>query len=554
LVSIGTWLVGRRCGVRAMKQNDLIPVRRALISVSDKTGLTDLAGTLAREFSVELISTGGTSRWLQDAGLNVRDVSDLTGFPEMMDGRVKTLHPKVHGGLLALRDNSQHLAAMQAHGISPIDLIIVNLYPFEEVTAKPDCNFEQAVENIDIGGPAMIRSAAKNHCYVAVITDPNQYAELLNNLRKNNGSTDLNFRFQLASAAFIRTARYDTAISSYLTGRLDQQQQVDSAPSTAQSGLNPVLWLILKRQQMLRYGENPHQSAALYSNTPTPVGLCAAQQLHGKALSYMNLLDSDAALALVNEFEEPAAAIIKHANPCGCAVAGSLSEAFDLAYAGDPAAAFGGILAMNRRVDIAAARQIVSGKRFIEVMLAPEYEPQALDLLRDRWSECRILSVARSNNAAFNYRSVDGGVLVQQIDLGFDQSEWKVVSDRQPTAKEWQDLKFSFLVCKHVKSNAITICAQGQLLAAGAGQMSRVTSCRLAVELAQLNGHAEKLAGSVGASDAFFPFPDGPEILVNAGVTAIIQPGGSKKDDQTIQLCNDRKAALVFTGRRHFRH
>ncbi|HTV48139.1 MAG TPA: bifunctional phosphoribosylaminoimidazolecarboxamide formyltransferase/IMP cyclohydrolase [Phycisphaerae bacterium] len=538
-----------------MEQVNLIPLRRALISVSDKTGLADFAGALVREFAVKLISTGGTARWLQNAGLSVRDVADLTGFPEMMDGRVKTLHPKIHGGLLAVRDNPEHRAAMQAQGIEPIDLVVINLYPFEETISKSDCSLEQAIENIDIGGPAMIRSAAKNHCYVTAITDPSGYEQLLKNLRKNNGSTDMDFRFQMAAAAFDRTARYDSAIARYLSDRVIQQRPALDHQSTNET-FAQILNLSLRRQQVLRYGENPHQSAALYSSSTVPSGLCAARQLHGKALSYLNLLDADAAMALVNEFESPAAAIIKHANPCGCAVADALSAAFELAYAGDPAAAFGGILAVNRPIDGTTAEKIVSGKRFIEVILAPDYEPRALQLLRDRWMECRILSVTRDdNNEALDFRSIAGGMLVEQADRdGFDQSECKVVSGRQPTPQEREDLKFAASVCKYVKSNAITICSNGQLLAAGAGQMSRVTSCRLAVELAQLNGHAEKLAGAVAASDAFFPFPDGPEILINAGVKAIIQPGGSKKDDETIQLCNTRNVALVFTGRRHFRH
>jgi phosphoribosylaminoimidazolecarboxamide formyltransferase / IMP cyclohydrolase len=537
-----------------MQQIDLIPVRRVLISVSDKTGLLDVACALVKEFSVELISTGGTSRSLQSAGLNVSDVADLTGFPEMMDGRVKTLHPKIHGGLLAARDNPQHVQTMQEHGIVPIDLLIVNLYPFEQATSKPDCMFEHAIENIDIGGPAMIRSAAKNHRSVVVITDPSQYAQLLENLRKNRGSTDLSFRFEMAAAAFSHTARYDAAIASYLAGCQDNSE---AGRESIDRGLIPLRIELLDRIQVLRYGENPHQAAALYSNTPIPTGLCAARQLHGKALSYMNLLDADAGLALVQEFDQPAAAIIKHANPCGCATADSLSMAFDLAYAGDPVAAFGGILALNRHLDTATAEKIVGGKRFIEVILAPEYEPKALELLLQRWADCRILLTSPQDQGKeeLNIRSIAGGMLIQQTDQsGFERSECHVASERQPTTREWIDMQFAWLVCKHVKSNAITLAAGQQLLSAGAGQMSRVTSCRLAVELAQRNGHAQKLVGAAAASDAFFPFPDGPEILIDAGTSAIIQPGGSKKDDETIKLCNTRSVALVFTGRRHFRH
>ncbi len=524
---------------------DLVPVRRALISVSDKTGLIELAAVLTREFGVEIISTGGTARTLAAAGVKVKDVSQITGFPEMMDGRVKTLHPVVHGGLLALRDNPEHVAAMQGHGIEAIDLLIVNLYPFEQVTAREDCLLENAIENIDIGGPAMIRSAAKNHRSVAVVTDATQYDSLLAQLRSHSGATQLSFRNTLAAAAFARTARYDAAINQYL-----QRHYTQTA-----SGLPAVLAPVLQLQQTLRYGENPHQAGALYAPAGEKRGIAGARQLHGKALSYMNLLDADAAMALVSEFSEPAAAIIKHANPCGCATATTLSEAFDLAYAGDPVAAFGGIVAFNQRVDKATAEKIVAGKRFIEVLLAPQFAPEALALLQQRWADCRVLCVEKPDVESLTYRSISGGALVQTADnAGFDQSMARVVSKRQPDAEQWRDIAFAALTCKHVKSNAITLVRNGQLLGAGAGQMSRVTSCRLCVELANQNGHGEKLAGATAASDAFFPFPDGPEILIAAGAKAIVQPGGSKKDDLTIALCDQHDVALVFTAVRHFRH
>ncbi len=525
---------------------DFVPVRRALISVSNKTGLVELAAILSREFNVDLVSTGGTARALAAAGLPVKDVSQVTGFPEMMDGRVKTLHPGVHGGLLALRDNQQHLAAMREHHIEPIDLLIVNLYPFEQVTARPDCTLEQAIENIDIGGPAMIRSGAKNHRSVAVITDASQYESLAAELRNHRGATSLAFRHMLATAAFARTARYDASINTYL--------QRQYAPETA-SVLPPLLAPVMVLKQALRYGENPHQAGALYAPPGETTGLAGAEQLHGKALSYLNLLDADAAMTLVSEFSQPAAAILKHANPCGCAIAETLAEAFDRAYAGDPVAAFGGIVAFNRPVDKATAEKIVSGKRFIEVLLAPAFDAEALALLQNRWADCRVLRVARPAVESLMLRTISGGILVQQPDAaGFDRANARVVSRRQPDDAQWADLAFAAITCKHVKSNAITLVRHGQLLGAGAGQMSRVTSCRLAVDLARQNGHGDKLSGSIAASDAFFPFPDAPEILIAAGAKAIIQPGGSKKDDLTVQLCDRHDVALVFTGVRHFRH
>ncbi len=547
---------------------NLVPVRRALLSVSDKTGIADFATALQREFNVELVSTGGTAKTLRDAGLKVSDISDLTGFPEMMDGRVKTLHPKVHGGFLALRDNPEHLAAMAAHGIQPIDLICVNLYPFEATIAKPNCSFAEAIENIDIGGPAMIRSAAKNHRSIVVVTDPLQYEKVLKHMRANKtaageGQTPYRFRLDLAMWAYTRTAQYDAAIYPYLA----ETYFKDNPEKTAeQAGLLPALTPRLKKIQDLRYGENPHQLAAFYAFQTSDFNLhpsvATAQQLHGKPLSYINLLDADAAIELVREFQQPAAAVIKHTNPCGCATGTTLPEAFDRAYAGDPVAAYGGIVALNHNVDLKTAEAIVTGKRFLEVVIAPAYDPAALELLKNRWKDCRILATGPLSGAdalvgrpQLHFRSLTGGILVQQPDTaGFDRATCTVTSTRQPTATEWADLAFIWLVTKHVKSNAIAIGKNGQLLAAGAGQMSRPMSAQIALDLARKNGHADQLPGSAAGSDAFFPFPDAPQLLIDAGITAIIHPGGSKKDQETIDLCNRHNVALVATRTRHFAH
>lgn len=549
---------------------DLVTVKRALISVSDKTGIVEFAAALQREFGVELVSTGGTAKVLREAGLAVRDISEVTGFPEMMDGRVKTLHPNVHGGFLALRDNPEHVAAMRKHGIEPIDLVCVNLYPFEQTVARPECTFAEAIENIDIGGPAMIRSAAKNHRSIVVVTDAVQYEKVLKHMRANGGQTPYRFRLDLAMWAYTRTAQYDAAIYPYLA----QAYFKDAADKPAeQAGFLPVLTPRLKKVQDLRYGENPHQAAAFYEisdfKSQISTGVATARQLHGKALSYINILDADAAIELVREFAQPAAAVIKHTNPCGCAVAETLEAAFEKAYAGDPMAAYGGIVALNREVNQETAEAIVGGKRFLEIVIAPGYAPVALQLLKERWKDCRILATGPLSGAdalvgrgigvpadvPLHYRSVTGGVLVQQADAaGFDPKKCTVTSVRRPTEAQWADLAFMWLVTKHVKSNAVAIGKGGQLLGAGAGQMSRPMSAKIAIELARKNGHAEKLAGSVAGSDAFFPFSDGPELLINAGVTAIIHPGGSKKDQETIDLCNRHNIALVATGERHFAH
>ena len=752
----------------------LVPVRRALLSVSDKAGLAEFATALHREFAVELISTGGTARFLRDAGLPVTDVADLTGFPEMMDGRVKTLHPKVHGGLLAQRDHADHVASMKEHGIQPIDLVCINLYPFAKTIENPDVTLDEAIENIDIGGPSMVRSAAKNNTWVLVVTAPSRYEKVLRDLRKHGGRSCEALRLKQAQSAFAHTAEYDGLIAKYLAKRVtpevqperqDQptggaarhleepyaglvttaapavtpprlpmpanvgqraklvQRLLDAAgdlptfvtdllatqavtvvgteaaaflvdrigtdpsgqpavafkdlahirpddsdaaaraaaalkafkelivrcviegkdgaievgppnqenepqyclitllrdgaeivavsavvtrcrngelarqrlssmqlvagyfeffnlrralqnasvelgrfrqPAPIERGdlLPEQLRLSLAKVQNLRYGENPHQRAALYVGAkPHEASVAFATQRHGKELSYINLLDADGALACVKEFAAPAACIVKHTTPCGCATADDLATAFQRAYAGDPLAAFGGIVALNRPVDLAAAEAITSIDKLLEVIVAPSYAGDALDLLRSRWKNVRLLEVgpvvqgdaanpARRDATEINLHKIAGGYLVQERDLlGLDESTWRVASKRPPTDAEMADLRFAWLVCKHVKSNAIAVCRGCMLLGAGAGQMDRPSAARLAVAKA-----GDRIAGAVAASDAFFPFPDGPQLLLDAGVTAIIHPGGSLKDQDTIDLIDSRGAALVLTGQRHFKH
>jgi phosphoribosylaminoimidazolecarboxamide formyltransferase/IMP cyclohydrolase len=548
----------------------LVPVRRGLLSVSDKTGLAEFAAALHREFGVELVSTGGTAKFLRDAGLPVTDVAEVTGFPEMMDGRVKTLHPKVHGGLLALRDHADHLASMAEHRIRPIDLVCINLYPFAETIAKPGVTFAEAIENIDIGGPSMIRSAAKNHAWVVVVTSPDRYEKVLGDLRKHGGRSCAALRLKQAQAAFARTAEYDRGIAEYLakhpmpaavTEREASEIKPPMASAVAASSAPAppmpsaaLFTLALTKKQDLRYGENPHQKAALYVGTkPAEASVAFATQHHGKELSYINLLDADGALACVKEFAAPAACIVKHTTPCGCATADDLATAFLRAYAGDPLAAFGGIVALNRPVDLAAAEAITSIDKLLEVIVAPSYADDALELLRSRWKNVRLLAVGPigpADAAEVSLHKIAGGYLVQERDtLGLDESTWRVASKRQPTAAEMADLRFAWLVCKHVKSNAIVVCKDRMLLGAGAGQMDRPSAARLAVAKA-----GDRVVGSVAASDAFFPFPDGPQLLLDAGVTAIIHPGGSLKDQDTIDLIDGRGAALVLTGQRHFKH
>ncbi len=539
--------------------SDLVPVKRALISVSDKSGLAEFARALVNEFKVQLISTGGTAKFLREQGLTVTDVSEVTGFPEMMDGRVKTLHPKVHGGLLALRDNAEHVAAMQKHDIQPIDLVCINLYPFEKTIAKPGVSFEEAIENIDIGGPSMVRSASKNHRFVVVVTAPEQYEKVLGDLRKHGGCTCEKHRLKLAQQAFAHTGAYDVRIAEYLART--------EAPASEQR-LPVTLKLSLVKKSDLRYGENPHQKAALYiddaaasaeADPTAEASVAFATQHHGKELSYINLLDADAALGVVKEFAGPAACIVKHATPCGVATADDLPTAFRNAFAGDPLAAFGGIVALNKPIDLATAQAITSIDKLLEVIVAPSYATDALDLLKTRWKNVRLLEVGPVTQLSTQHsalstdlliHTISGGYLVQQRDLlGIDEAEWEVISKRQPTAKEMADLKLAWLACKHVKSNAIVIAGNSMMYGSGAGQQDRVGACRIAIAKA-----GERVRGAVAASDAFFPFPDGPQLLLDAGVTAIIHPGGSVKDKETTDLVDQRGAAMVLTGQRHFKH
>jgi phosphoribosylaminoimidazolecarboxamide formyltransferase/IMP cyclohydrolase len=518
-------------------------IRRALLSVSDKTGLLDLARTLAGR-QVELISTGGTRQALGQAGLAVRDISEVTGFPEMLDGRVKTLHPHIHGGILAMRDNAQHQAALQKHGIQPIDLVVCNLYPFEATLARAGSTPEEIIENIDIGGPTLVRAAAKNYHDVAVLTDPGQYASVLQELEQQGGSLSLETRRRLAAAAFARIAAYDQAISAWFAGR----QEGEEFP--------PVLHRQWRRRQTLRYGENPHQKAAFYTDFDAPsASVASAQVLHGKELSYNNILDLDSALGLVREFSGPAAVVIKHNNPCGAAVAGTLVEAFTLAYEGDPLSAFGGVLAFNREIDEATAKPIADPKRFIECIIAPGYSSAALPLLTAWKKNVRLLSTGPLEGPATGdlvLRQVAGGMLAQEPDRNNDQTDFRelrVVTHRQPTEAELADLRFAWVVCKHVKSNAIVLVKGGSVVGVGAGQMSRVDSVHMAARKA-----GARSKGAVLASDAFFPFPDNVEEAARVGVTALVQPGGSVRDEDSIKACDKHDLAMVFTGVRHFRH
>ena len=519
--------------------SDLVPVRRALISVFDKAGLADFAKALHHEFKVELLSTGGTAKFLRDLGLPVTDVSDVTGFPEMMDGRVKTLHPKIHGGLLAIRDNPAHVASMNEHGIQPIDLVCINLYPFQQTISKPGVELEEAIENIDIGGPSMIRSAAKNNRYVLVVTSPERYDKVLGDLREHKGSSCGKHRLKQAQRAFQHTAEYDRTISNYLAG-------VTHMPR------GDKLEIHLHKKQELRYGENPHQKAALYTGEqPAEASVAFADQLHGKELSYINLLDADAALSAVKEMEAPAACIVKHATPCGYATGPDIATAFRRAFEGDPLAAFGGIVALNQPVDLACATAITSIDKLLEVIVAPAYSADALALLKDRWKNVRLLEVGPIGGFDKNelmLHKIVGGYLVQERDLA-GLPELQIVSKRQPTPQELADLKLSWLACKHVKSNAIVIATGGAVVGVGGGQVDRVNAARIAIQKA-----GACAMGAIAASDAFFPFPDGPELLLNAGITAIVHPGGSVRDQETLDLANARGAAVAITGRRHFRH
>ncbi len=526
---------------------DILPLRRALISVSDKTGLIDHARALA-EAGAKLVSTGGTKAAIADAGLKVEDVSAVTGFPEMMDGRVKTLHPKVHGGLLALRDEPEHAKAMAEHGIEGFDLLYVNLYPFEATVAR-GAAFEDCIENIDIGGPAMIRAASKNFGYVAVATDADDMAAILAELKEHGGTT-LALRKRLAAKAYARTGAYDAAISAWFAAQLGEE-----APTWRAFGG--------KLKQSLRYGENPHQSAAFYTNGEQRFGVATAKQLQGKELSYNNLNDTDAAFELVAEFDpkdSAAVAIIKHANPCGVALGGSLAEAYERALACDPVSAFGGIVALNRKLDKAAAERIVD--IFTEVVIAPDADEDAIAVFAKK-KNLRLLvtgGLPAAGAAGLTFKSLSGGFLVQGRDNGrITRAELKVVTKKQPTDAQIRDMLFAFTICKHVKSNAIVYAKDGQSAGIGAGQMNRRDSARIAAIRAAEAAETAKLPaslaqGSACASDAFFPFPDGLLQAAEAGATSVIQPGGSIRDEDVIKAADEAGLAMVFTGMRHFRH
>jgi phosphoribosylaminoimidazolecarboxamide formyltransferase/IMP cyclohydrolase len=507
-------------------------IRRALISVSDKTGIVDLARELTR-FDVEIVSTGGTAKALRDAGLKVRDISEITGFPEMMDGRVKTLHPRVHGGLLALRDNSEHVAAMKQHEIEPIDMVVVNLYPFAQTIKREGVTREEAIEQIDIGGPAMIRSAAKNARDVAVVVSPDEYSNIVNELSANDGALSLTTRNHLAQKAFEHTAQYDLMVSSYLAGT---------------SGPFPdrLSWTMNKIAD-LRYGENPHQKAALY-RTSASAGIANAEVLSGKEMSFNNCVDAEAAWQLVCDFETTACAIIKHTNPAGVGLGDSPAEAYQKALATDPVSAFGGIVAFNCTLDVAAAQEAT--KIFTEVVIAPEYDAAALEVLRAKKNLRVIRMGAQQEAKGVELKQVGGGMLVQMADdHKLDPEQLKVVTTRKPSEEELRALMFAWIVCKHTKSNAIVYARAGQTVGVGAGQMSRVDSVKIGAMRAQL-----PVAGSVLASDAFFPFRDGIDEAAKHGITAVIQPGGSVRDDEVIMAANEHGLAMVFTGVRHFKH
>ena len=521
-----------------------VRVRRALISVSDKTGVADFARGLAA-LGVELVSTGGTAAALREAELEVRDVADLTGSAEILDGRVKTLHPRLHGGLLAIRDDPEHQATLEAEGIEPIDLVCVNLYPFERTVAGMDVSEAEAVENIDIGGPTMIRAAAKNHAYVAVVVKPESYDAVLAELQESQGMVSAETRHWLANEAFAFTARYDAAISRWFSARYEAY---------------PGHWVMAHEKFLdLSYGENPHQKAAFYVEVGARTHvLSRVAKLHGRALSFNNLLDLDCARRLIDELDQPACVIVKHNNPCGVAVAEEIDDAYERALACDPLSAFGGVIAVNRSVDRALAERL--HERFIEVLFAPAYGPDALDVLKQK-EAVRLLEGTEQRNhepGERDFKRVRGGLLVQDPDrIDAERESMQVVTKAKPDGGQSEDLWFAWKVCRDVRSNAIVIAKDGATLGIGAGQMSRVDSVRIAIDKArEARGEDAEalLAGSVLASDAFFPFPDGPQLAIDAGVTALVQPGGSVRDAEVIAACDEAGVAMAFTGRRHFRH
>lgn len=511
-------------------------IKRALISVSDKTGVVEFAREL-HNHGVEIISTGGTMKTLKEAGIPVKYVSEVTGFPEIMDGRVKTLNPYIHGGILAIRDNPAHVEAMETHNITGIDMVVVNLYPFRQTIEKPGVSLEDAVENIDIGGPAMIRAASKNFKYVTVVVNPARYNDILRQLAEE-GTISAEFRMGLAKEAFNHTAEYDACIAGYLAGQLGEGQFADT------------VHLVYEKVQPLRYGENPQQQAAFYREKHfTGSGVANARQLHGKELSFNNIVDVESAYSIVAEFDEPAAAIIKHTNPCGTGVGRNLVEAYEKAYSADPVSAFGGIIGLNREVDVVTAVQI--SKLFIEAVIAPSYSEDALAILSKK-QNIRLLVADTLENGCkqVDIKTVSGGMLIQERDMSVESSEdMKVVTKRQPSSEEWAQLMLAWKVVKHVKSNAIIVAGDHQTLGVGAGQMNRVGAAAIALQQA-----GEKTKGAVMSSDAFLPFRDTVDVAAKAGITAIIQPGGSMRDDESIQAADEHGIAMVFTSTRHFKH
>ncbi len=521
---------------------DSPPIKRALISVSDKLGLIDFARGL-HSAGVEIYSTGGTRRHLESDGIPVVDLASYTGFPEMLDGRLKTLHPKVFGGILCRHDRPDDMSALSEHAIATFELVVVNLYPFEATVARPGATELEAVEQIDIGGPSLVRAAAKNHAFVTIVTDPAQYSQVLDEIVQQ-GCTTLPLRRELMAQAFAHTAAYDRVIADYFTRGSDKD------------GFPPVVNLSLRRKTQLRYGENPHQQAALYALAGSSgANLVSARQLHGKDLSYNNILDLDSALAIVRSLEPPAAAVIKHNNPCGAAVAESLSAAAQKALDGDPQSAFGSVLGFNRMVDAATADLLSTPGLFVEAIVAPDFEPAALDTLttRPKWrSNVRLIEVGRLDDppAPRQCRYIEGGMLMQDADCRPDEeSEWRLVTQSQPTDEQLSELRFGWAIVRHIKSNAISLSKDRALCGAGAGQMSRVDAVEIAIRKA-----GDRAPGCVLASDAFFPFPDSIQRAAEAGIAAIIQPGGSKNDEQVIAACNELRLPMVFTGRRHFKH
>ena len=514
-------------------------VKRVLMSVTDKTGIVEFAKALSEEFGAQIISTGGTARVIAEAGIPVTPIDDVTKFPEMMDGRVKTLHPLVHGGLLAKRDNESHMAQAAEHGIEMIDMVVVNLYAFEK-TVQSGADFGTCIENIDIGGPSMLRSAAKNHASVAVVTDPATYDDILDEMRANDGATTEETRAKLALEVFRTTGAYDSAIAAWLGDQLGAEQ------------FPAKMSIALTKQQDLRYGENPHQAAAFYRrSTATEHSLVNAEQLNGKPLSYNNLLDTDACWAIVREFDNPGVVILKHQNPCGSAEGSTIAEAFDRAFACDTKSAFGGIIAANRTVTAEMIEHINDNKLFVEVLIAPDFEPAALEMLKEK-PNLRVLATGGVDapGAEPEFRTVDGGVLVQDVDVvAEDPATFTVPTKRKPTEAEMDDLLFAWKVVKGVKSNAILVAKDHAGIGMGPGQPNRVDSCEIACKRA-----GEACKGAVAASDAFFPFRDNIDVLASYGITAIIQPGGSIRDEESIAACDELGIAMVFTGHRHFRH